>query len=80
MVVVGLGEFLGRDMLTVVDEIRQRILNGEIASLAVVGEVMGQQHPAIAYCGRFHTDPYRALLALQHASFRLHRHVDDDDH
>jgi hypothetical protein len=58
-------------MLEAVDELRARIDNGEITSLAIVAEVMRRGPPRIVIQGRFISDPYRALAALTMAEVRM---------
>lgn len=69
-------QFLEDGMVDVVDEVRSRIENGEVHSLAIVMEVQGQSVPLIAMRGRFERDPFRALLALERAQYKVHQQID----
>lgn len=77
MSVAKIGEFLGRDMLCVVDELRERIVNGEVFSLAIIAEGGRPHEPNVVLRGRYNSDPYRALVAFQRASRRLHLRLDN---
>lgn len=63
-------------MLEALDELRERVINGEVCSLAVQAEVTGQGQPRFVFLGRFEQDPFRALLALERAGHSLHRQLD----
>lgn len=65
-------------MLVAVDELRQRVLAGEVLSLAILAEVVGQNAPSTVIHGRFASEPYRGLLALQRVAYRLHVKLDRD--
>jgi hypothetical protein len=69
--VVNMGRAFAKEMLEVVDELRARIINGEIVSLAIVAEVTLHGAPRIVMRGRFTTDPYRALAALNAAEVKV---------
>lgn len=79
MGVTKLVEFLGRDVGELIDELQMRLDRNELVSLAVVVEVEQRSTPLIAFAGRFRTDPYRALVALQRAQRKVHSIVDRID-
>lgn len=79
MSVSKLGDVLGRGMADVVDELRGRIQEGEVLSLALVVEVMGERRPMTVIRGRFQTDPYSALAALTRAKHVLQLRLDGLD-
>jgi hypothetical protein len=78
MNVVTMGEFLGKDMHAAVDELRQRIGDGEVRSLGIMVELLGCPRPLILWRGGFKRDPYRTLLVLERAKRGLHGMLDKE--
>lgn len=70
---VRIGEVRGRPMIEVLDELRERVANGEITSLAIVAERVFHPQPELTVYGRFREEPFRGLSALQVASAKLSR-------
>jgi hypothetical protein len=74
--VVKLARAFEKDMLSVVDELRERVRNGEITGLAILAEVTHPAPPRLVLRGRYQRDPYRAMTALLVAKAALMKFAD----
>lgn len=62
--VVKLSRAFETDMLSVVDELRQRVVDGEISALAIMVELPHPEPPRLVLRGRYQRDPFKAMTAL----------------
>lgn len=74
--VVPIGKHLENELLQACDEMHQRVATGEIISMIALVQVQGSAVPQMVALGRFKTDPYLALAALERGRIHVHRKLD----
>jgi hypothetical protein len=57
-----------REMLAAADELRERIISGEVKSIALLVEIDGRRRPLTVVLGRYESQPRHAAEAIA----RLH--------
>lgn len=67
---------LGKGIVDLLEELRDRAANGEVLSLAIIVEIQGQRSPMTLMRGTYGRDPFRALAALSRAKHLVHSILD----
>lgn len=71
-----MSDVLARGMLDVVEELRMRLVDGEVVSMLLITELAGERRPVTVVRGRFERDNYSALTALARAEHAVHQRMD----